>query len=702
MGNKVESESTPSSSNGNAINLFLVSVLVLFMELALIRYLGSEFPAVGFFKNLILIASFVGLGIGLSNKQPIKTTFPLLAISSLIPHGLLIIFPKIIGFVDLPYFGLEDEAVLVAGGSALWGILLLSLSFLSTLLPMSFMGNLMGYYLDTFKDPLKGYGWNILGSLFGIFLFSLISYYSTPPLLWFGIGVLIFLLLIIRERDLLGIRTAVITMFFAILTIPFQISLSSPNEIWSPYYNITISEMAYESGEHVGYGLNVNKTWFQQSFDVENLGREEELNETAAAGRNLRFIAPFSGSSYEKILIVGSGLGNDTAIAIRAGVEEIWAVDIDPVIISLSDVYHPNKPYQNERVHIVIDDARHYLSSTDEEFDLIIYGVLEARSLFSQFANLRLDNYVYTIEALGEAKDHLKPGGVLWLNMWVPQSWVLTKFDFMMKEVFGADYFVLHGVNSKHFSLVGGKEISIEQLKNNTIAVPGVRVVETKSIAGNSPVTVPTDDWPYVFYRVKQLPSSFLAIIALLITISIIPFIVSSKKTFKIQWDYFFLGAGFLLIETWAVIRLALVAGTTWLVNSSVFAGVLIFVYLANWIVSRGNIRRIEPIFYALFVSLILLFLFPFNILLSLPNNLAITLAALILTVPIFFASIIYSTLFKTAKVPSVALASNLLGAILGGFSEYLSMMVGNRMISLFALSLYFLAFLFVVRRKRF
>jgi uncharacterized membrane protein len=124
-------------------------------------------------------------------------------------------------------------------------------------------------------------------------------------------------------------------------------------------------------------------------------------------------------------------------------------------------------------------------------------------------------------------------------------------------------------------------------------------------------------------------------------------------------------------------------------------------VLLANWIVSKGFVRNIRPVFIALFASLVILYLFPFNVLLRFPNQMAIGLAAFLLTIPIFFAGIVYSILFKRAEVPSLALSSNLLGAILGGFSEYFSMLGGNRMIALLALLLYFLAFVAIQRGKK-
>jgi len=307
---------------------------------------------------------------------------------------------------------------------------------------------------------------------------------------------------------------------------------------------------------------------------------------------------------------------------------------------------------------------------------------------------------VYTIEALEDAKHHLKPGGVLWLNIWVPKDWVLVKFAKLMRVVFASDFFVLRGEDSEHYALIAGKEINLEDVRQLTTLVPGIQLIQTPT-DHQGDVTVPTDDWPYVFYRSRQLPVSYLALMASLIVVSTVPFLWVLRRSTDFQWDFFFLGAGFLLVETSAVIRMALVAGTTWLVNSAVFAGVLIFAFLANWAVARWHWRNAKRLFVALFLSLLAVYIFPFPVLLELPNTIAVTVAATVLTVPIFFAGMVYSTLFRQVAVPSQALASNLLGAMVGGFSEYLSMLTGNRLISLQALALYFIAFVFSLRRGR-
>jgi predicted membrane-bound spermidine synthase len=678
--------------------LLVVSVLVLFVELALIRYLGSEIPAVGFFKNLILIASFIGLGIGLMQSLSVKPTFLLLALSLLFPLS-LVAASSTTGLDPGAYAGLEDEAVLVGGGLAILGLALVVLSFVSTMMPMIFLGRLMGYYFDAFEQPLTAYAWNILGSLVGTILFSVLCLLSTPPVVWFSVSVGLFMVLAIAEWKLLGMEGTVLACVLALLAVPLLSAISEVGELWTPYYKVQVYPMTYDAGEQTGYGLNVNNTWFQRSFDMRYLGRDEELDEEADAARNLRYIAPFVLGTPRRILVLGSGLGNDTARALGLGADTVHAIDIDPVIVALSDLYHPNVPYQDERVQVVIDDARHYLSSTDGTYDLIIFGVLEARSLFSQFANLRLDNYVYTVEAIREADEHLEPAGILWLNLWVPKPWILAKLVSTMETVFQDDFYVLQGRDSLHYALVAGGGISLGKMRALAAEVPGVDYVDTRAL-DHGDATVPTDDWPYLFYRERQLPVSYLGLLGVLVVLSLIPFVWVNRGFPRIQWTFFFLGAGFLLVETSAVIRMALVAGTTWLVNSAVFVGVLVFIFMANWCAAKWDVENVKRLFLALFATLILVYLFPFHALLTLPNGLAVGISSLLLTLPVFFAGVIFSTLFKTVAVPSKALASNLLGSILGGFSEYLSMLLGNKMISLLALAFYLLAFLFSLRRQ--
>lgn len=682
--------------------MLVVSLLLLFYELTLIRYLGTEIPVVGFFKNLILVACYLGFGVGLHLGIALPRAFGLFAATSLLPL-LLVRASSSLGLSEIGYSGVtDDEAVLIWNFSAAAGLLVLAAAFACAVVPMLTLGAIVGSYFDGFRQALPAYAWNLVGSLLGTLGFSLIAARSLPPAAWFGASSGLLLTLLVAERRQLRPAWAAIVAALALLPVALAVSREEPSPIWTPYYKLSFFGMGYASGETTGTGLKVNNTWFQDSFNVNYLDREEEIRAWAHAARRLRYVAPFRFARPRHVLVLGSGLGSDSASALHHRARAVRAVDIDPVIVGLSNRIHPNRPYADPRVKVSIDDARHFLSTSDERFDLILLGVLEARSLFSQFSNLRLDNYVYTREGLALAAEHLAPGGVLWLNLWVPRDWVFEKARGLMREVFGERMAVLHGPRSQHYAFVGCRDCSFERLDALIAGVGGIeRVVDSPfgELAGD--VTLPSDDWPYIFFRSRSLPWPYLVLLAGLVALSLLPLRLAFRDALRIEWGFFFLGAAFLLVEAGAVTRMALLAGTTWVVNSAVFAGVLLFISLANLAVQGLALRRSEPWLFGLAAALLLAFAFPFSRLLGLPNAAAVTAGAALLTLPVFFAGIVFSIYFRDAAQPRSALASNLFGAVLGGFAEYLSMLLGNRAMALVALGLYGLAWLsFRVARR--
>ncbi len=684
------------------LRLLGASCLLLFYELVLIRYLGTEIPVVGFFKNLILIACYLGFGAGLHLGIAPRSAFAWLAGASLLPV-LLVRASGWLGLSEIGYSGVsQDEAVLIWNFSALGGIALLALAFVCAIAPLLALGALIGHYFDRFRAPLAAYGWNLFGSLGGTLAFSLVSALSLPPEAWFGASSALLLALLAAERKPIGAASLAWIGLLALAPVPLVVSSEQPPPVWTPYYKVSFFGMGYATGEQTGMGLNVNNTWFQRSFNVNLLDHEEEERGDAHAARRLRFVAPFRFARPKSVLVLGAGLGNDTASALGHRAERVRAVDIDPVIVELADRLHPNRPYRDPRVEVTIDDARHFLSTTGERYDLILLGVLEARSLFSQFSNLRLDNYVYTREALADAAAHLNPGGVLWLNLWVPKGWVFEKARGLMQEVFGERMAVLHGTDSQHYAFVGCRDCALERL-DGVIQRVGRIERATESVFGGfeGSVALPSDDWPYIFFRTRSLPWQYLVLLSGLVAIALVPLRLAFRDVLRVEWGFFFLGAAFLLLETGAVTRMALLAGTTWFVNSAVFAAVLSFVTLANLAVLRLGLREPTPWLLGLAGALLVAWGFPFSSLLALPNAAAVALGAALLTLPVFFAGIVFSIFFRTAREPRRALASNLFGAVLGGFAEYFSMLLGNRAMTLVALGLYALGWLCFARARR-
>src|SRR5262249_24071722 len=114
---------------------------------------------------------------------------------------------------------------------------------------------------------------------------------------------------------------------------------------------------------------------------------------------------------FKNVLIIGAGSGNDVSRALQWGAEHVDAVEIDPVIQRLGAHDHPDHPYQDPRVTVHIGDGRNFLRSTDTQYDLVLYALVDSLILHSSYSNIRLESYLFTREAFQDVKQRLKPGG---------------------------------------------------------------------------------------------------------------------------------------------------------------------------------------------------------------------------------------------------------------------------------------------------
>jgi len=155
----------------------------------------------------------------------------------------------------------------------------------------------------------------------------------------------------------------------------------------------------------------------------------------------------------------------------------------------------------------------------------------------------------------------------------------------------------------------------------------------------------------------------------------------------------FFLGAAFMLVETKSIIQMGLIAGTTWIVNSTVITAVLLMILFANMLQMKCNFGNFKILFGLLFGTLIINFLVPVSSLNSLPSESRLFAGGLLLGAPFFFAAIIFAAAFSKMRDPSLALGMNLLGTLVGGALEYLSLAIGTNALNGLAMLLYACAF---------
>jgi hypothetical protein len=221
---------------------------------------------------------------------------------------------------------------------------------------------------------------------------------------------------------------------------------------------------------------------------------------------------------------------------------------------------------------------------------------------------------------------------------------------------------------------------------------------DTFRARGAARAEVATDDWPFFYMQERTYPVSYLVMIAVLLALS--AWLVRRRLGALRPGaggrggTFFFLGAGFMLVETKGVTELGLVFGNTWQVLGVVVAGVLVMVYLANrWVLRRGPVSP-DKAFALLGASLALGWVVNRLALAGLVVPAAPVLMPVVLTLPLLFAGLIFSGELAGGEDLGAALSANLFGAMLGGFLEYNSMYWGFSSLYPLGLGLYGLAFL--------
>jgi len=161
------------------------------------------------------------------------------------------------------------------------------------------------------------------------------------------------------------------------------------------------------------------------------------------------------------------------------------------------------------------------------------------------------------------------------------------------------------------------------------------------------------------------------------------------------------LGAAFLLIEFKSITELALLFGTTWLVNALAISGVLLMALLANLLTLQVPRIRLGLVYSLLFLSLAASYLIPLEWFITLAPALRAIVGTIFLSLPMFFAGLIFSESLRRAGETARPLASNLSGSFAGGVLEYGSLLWGVKSLYLIAIVVYAGAWLVAMTRKR-
>ena len=682
---------TDKAKSGDGIRLFTISFTALFLELMIIRWVPAVVPLVAYYSNLMLISSFLGLGLGAMlarRRHDLFQWFPaVLALNAIA----LVIFRRSVGIVVV-----GSEARFAPSGSFfVSGLILIAIFFLNVAMFIP-LGQKIGRLFLTQK-PLRAYAFDLGGSLCGTLFFGLFSLYYFSPMLGFALVAVLFCTMIRGRQWIWSLPPLVLTLILVPLSTQKQ-------AIWSPYYYVTVHRG--NSGtpaideplpylrirpDPPLYMVCVNTNYYQED-DTLDLNRYIPGTASYNYVKNhldvQYFLPHWLHPNGDRVCVLGAGGGCDVEGALLAGAKSVDAVEIDPILVQISRRFNAAGVYDDPRVNIHINDARAFLQSADPGYDLVVFGFLDSQALFSYSSNIRLDGFIYTVQSIRKAYSLLKPDGMLSISFVVAHPWLADKLKAMIHEATGRT----------PIAYADGQQVILCVSRNGVMpSLPDKIARFTRDTSPIPAIAVPTDDWPYLYLSRPTIPFDYLVVIGSLMALSIAVVlglrhfdarILGNSTNALEEGHFFFLGAGFLLLETKSIGDCSLYFGTTWFVTMLVVTGVLIMVLAANLLAMK--IKRTSLWMYVpLLATLVGLYFIPRDQILALPRTERLIWAVFIVPMPIFFAGLIFSTTFRSAKDSALVFGANLIGATVGGFFEYAGMALGTRSLGIFIIGAY-------------
>ncbi len=664
------------------VRIFLLSVAMLFFELLCIRWIPSYVRFLSYFNNFVLMASFLGIGLGMLTARRQRFWFP--------PFPLMVLLLTIVVLWNKFDLHISSTEVLYYGAgetqsASAENYMVLPIIFglvVACFIPLSrSFGQLFAQI-----QPLTAYTFDIIGSLVGIACFSVIAYFALPPLVWFLL--LVGLLLLLSARQTV-IFTAITCLISLIIVTQMQIGA-----YWSPYYKILL-----HPAKPAGYIVDVNNAGGHQAM-IPWQYKEPFYR---------RLYEFFPGNTFQHALILGAGSGSDTATALAYGVKSITAVEIDPTIQQLGARFNPDHPYSNSHVKVVINDGRSFLQNDTGKYDLIIFALPDSLTLTSSNTSLRLESFLLTEESIQAARARLSSNGIIVFYNYYRQDWLVQKLANMAGHAFNQEPLVTTygGWGRASVIMVGPRLKTLPPGKFGPYHETAPTNPNTLNFIGEgyyplTNATMATDDWPFLYLVDHSFPLIYILGLLMIAVYAVGgTLLLAPRQTLRrFDWHMFFLGVAFMVLEVKSLTTFSLLFGSTWFVNSLVFFAILSSVLLAILVNSRLNIRRIAIWYALLFGVLVLNLVLPPEALLLNNPILRYILASILAFTPVFLANIIFANSFRDSEAADISFASNLIGIMFGGGLEYFSMLFGYHWLLILVIVFYGCAMLLRHRRR--
>jgi hypothetical protein len=685
-----------------AIELMILSFTALYFELLVIRWLGCDFKSFMVFNSFPLVTCFVGLGIGVAQSDDrlfARAPFALLLCAGVIA------FTAAVGLRETPFpaIGVYQWFNVNVLAGANWAMIvgILSASILALLVGPFFycicVGSRIGQLFNQLQ-PLEAYCVDIAGAIAGSLVFALSSFLCLNPAVQLACVAIVTMFALWNQKQLrpLQMTTAVVATILSF----YAVAPRTGTSVWSPYQRVDVTERRIDR-KHLKGNPQQDLLWvnvqanhsFMQYFTP---FPEAEISQSALTDPELKSIddklfnrrnyynLPYRAAHPETVLVLGAGTGSDVWMAIKNGAKQVDAVEIDPYIVEQGRRINPL--YSDPRVHVVCNDARNYVDHCQKKYDMVVFGCLDSLANVGM-SSMRTDSHIHTVESYKRCLSLLKPQGLFVLSFGASQSgngwWLGEKFRDTLARATGYQPLVMTDQSApKHwpaYVFFTGEPVRLGQL--TTISDPVFSVL--KDVKDEPSARVVTDDWPYLYIRPVGVDLPYAFVLCLVVDIAVFAsrrLLMAKTNTGK-EWQLFFLGAAFMLLELQSIARLSLLYGNTWLTASIVINGILIMILCANFVIYKiGKSRKQWTFYIGLLLALLTDWLLPIPQMLGLDATFpyAGTICVTLLTVfPMFMAGLIFATAFANTKTPARSFSFNLLGSVAGALLANASVIIG-------------------------
>jgi spermidine synthase len=226
------------------------------------------------------------------------------------------------------------------------------------------------------------------------------------------------LLLLLRER-VSALAVGVATVAASLLAL----SVQPVPGILVAFGRYAVSQLGQADIIYVGEGWNASVAVSERSNGVRNYHNAGKVQASSEPQdmrlqRMLGHLTTLIPPVPRQVLVIGCGAGVTAgAVSIEPRLEREIIAEIEPLVPRVVSEYfseHNFAVVQNPKVTVHIDDARHYLFTTDEMFDAITSDPLDPW--------VKGAAMLYTREFFELVKAHLNPGGVVTLFVQLYES----------------------------------------------------------------------------------------------------------------------------------------------------------------------------------------------------------------------------------------------------------------------------------------